>query len=471
MSSVTGRSPRSLLRRVVALGLTVLVGMAPAAPPPGGDREQPGNPVLALPGEPAGAPTVSRAAAAGVQAPPPPASGKQLALPPLHAPHEQLTELGAAQAWQLTTGAGVVVAVLDSGVDAEHPDLAGRVLPGIDYVDGSTDGREDPVGHGTTVASMVAGAGEPAVGMAPDARILPVRVLDEDNRYQRASTIAEGVIWAVDQGADVINLSLGGPRDSAALADALAYAMARDVVVVACTGNLSGDDYQEIWYPAREPGVIAVAGLTIEQGRAEAWPTSLTGPETVLAAPAVVTGAEAGGGHRQVQGTSFAAGLVAGVAALLRAHQPELTAAEVVHRLVTTAEDLGHPGRNYEYGYGAVNPVAALTAPVLPVTVNPLDTKARHATAGLGPAPTRPEHLAAAGGSAMPGTAPATPADAGSDSAAEDRAAGAIGPRPASPTRLSWAVLAVVAASAALLGIAAGLATRHRHSWRPPTRR
>jgi type VII secretion-associated serine protease mycosin len=305
-----------------------------------------------------------------------------------------LAPLAADQAWRHSTGAGVVVAVLDSGVDAEHPDLAGRVLPGRDYVDGSTDGRVDPVGHGTTVASLVAGGGDPATGLAPDARILPVRVLDEQNRYQSASTVAEGVVWAVDHGAQVINLSLGGSRESDSLGEALAYAMAHDVVLIACTGNATGDS-SGVWYPAREPGVVAVTGLTFSGGTPVGWPESLTGPETVLAAPAVMTGALAGGGHRQVQGTSFSSALVAATAALIRARWPELPAGEVVNRLVATADHLGAPGRNPIFGFGAVDPLGALTEPVPPARGNPLDTRARSRATGLGPAPDRAGPLAA----------------------------------------------------------------------------
>lgn len=317
--------------------------------------------------------------------------------------HDQLMPLGAEQAWRYATGAGVVVAVLDSGVDANHPDLAGRVLPGHDYVDGSTDGRVDPVGHGTTVASLIAGSGELTTGLAPAATILPVRVLDENNRYEHAATVAAGVIWAVDHGADVINLSLGGQRDSQALAEALAYAMANDVVVVACTGNLVNGGTTEVWYPAREPGVIAVAGLSVTDGEFSSWPSSLTGPQTVLAAPAVVTGAQAGGGYRNVQGTSFSSALVAGAAALVRSRWPELSAGDVVHRLVVTADDLSGAGRSHEYGYGAVDPVAALTESLPHIPVNPLDTKARHGSAGFGTAPDIPG-VAAPAELALPGT-------------------------------------------------------------------
>jgi type VII secretion-associated serine protease mycosin len=374
--------------------------------------------------------------------------------------HDQLSPLRAQEAWRYSTGAGVVVAVLDSGVDAEHPALAGRVLPGRDYVDGSTDGRTDPVGHGTTVASLIAGGGDPAIGLAPEATILPVRVLDEQNRYRRAGTVADGVVWAVNQGAQVINLSLGGARDSAALSGALAYAMANDVVVIACTGNLTGaaEEYREVWYPAREPGVVAVAGLTYPDGdEASHWPASLAGPETVLAAPAVMTGAEAGGGYRQVQGTSFASAVVSAAAALIRAQWPTLPAADVVNRLVATAQDLGEPGRDPAYGFGAVDPVAALTTQLPTVPTNPLDTKARQGAAGFGAAPDQPPPAAAA-----ETTEPAR--ETGRDvlippaggSADRPVAAGASG----TPGRPVWALLTV--ATGGLLAAAAVTAIRAR---------
>jgi len=373
-------------------------------------------------------------------------------------PHEQLVPLGAAEAWRRSTGAGVTVAVLDSGVDADHPDLAGRVLPGRDYVDGSTDGRVDVVGHGTTVASLIAGRGaEVAVGLAPEATILPVRVLDNQNRYQSATTVAEGVVWAVRQGAQVINLSLGGERESAALRDALEIAMANDVVVIACTGNASGEDETRVWYPAREPGVVAVAGVVWSEQQPAGWPASLTGPETVLSAPSVVTGAQAGGGYRAVQGTSFSSALVAATAALIRSRWPDLPAADVVNRLVVTAEDHGPPGRDPVFGFGVVDPVAALTEPVPNVPTNPLDTRPRSGTAGLGSAPDGPPPAAIATTSPMM-TVPAGGQPAG----------GAVdGPAPPDrsglPATLIWGVLAGLAAAGAVAAIAA---LWHRRSGR-----
>lgn len=301
----------------------------------------------------------------------------------------QLDTFKATAAWRVSTGKGVTVAVVDSGVDSSHADLAGQVLPGIDLVDGTGTGQTDPVGHGTTVAGLIAGRnddGRGVAGLAPKAKILPVRVLDEENRYDDALIVAKGVRWAVDNGAQVVNLSLGGTGDSPALAAALDYAFARDVVVVACTGNLGSSAGKRVWYPAREPGVVAVAGLERESDAL--WSGSITGPETVLSAPAAgITGARPGGFWR-VQGTSFAAPLVAAAAALVRSHWPRMTAGDVVNRLINTARDVGASGRDDRFGFGVVDPVAALNGEVSAVRANPLDDgEAAPAVSGFGSAP------------------------------------------------------------------------------------
>lgn len=324
----------------------------------------------------------------------------------------QLGELRATHAWRHSTGDGVTVAVVDSGVDGGHPDLAGQVLPGIDLVAQGGDGRTDPVGHGTTVAGLIAGRNDDdngVMGLAPHAKILPVRVLDAENRYDDALIVARGVRWAVDNGARVINLSLGGSGTSPALAAALDYAFARDVVVVACTGNYSADPAPangqsrpatEVWYPAREPGVLAVTGL--ERETESLWSGAITGSATVLSAPATGLVGARPGGTWKVQGTSFAAPLVSATAALVRAKWPEMSAATVVTRLITTASDLGAVGRDDRYGYGLVDPVAALTAGMSNVERNPLDTNAPHGVAGFGTAP----GVAAASSSAASGHQP-----------------------------------------------------------------
>ncbi|MGC5050382.1 type VII secretion-associated serine protease mycosin [Micromonospora sp. DT48] len=301
----------------------------------------------------------------------------------------QLDKLGARTAWRTSTGRGVVVAVIDSGVDGSHPDLVGRVLPGLDLVTPDEATEPDPVGHGTTVAGLIAGRNDDrrgVVGLAPDARILPVRVLDAENRYDDALIVAKGVRWAVDNGAKVINLSLGGNGDSAALAAAIDYAFARDVVVVACTGNLATSPEAKVWYPAREPGVIAVSGL--ERNSDNLWSGAITGRATVLTAPASgLVGARPPGGYWRVQGTSFAAPLVAATAALVRSRYPEMSAGDVVNRLLATAKDIGPTGRDERFGYGLVDPVAALTAEVPLVHRNPLDDNDPPGVVGFGPAP------------------------------------------------------------------------------------
>ena len=312
----------------------------------------------------------------------------------------QLGELRARNAWRYSTGAGVVVAVIDSGVDGSHEDLAGQVLPGKDLVKpGGGDGHTDPVGHGTTVAGLIAGRADDddgVVGLAPNAKILPIRVLDADNRYSDAMIVARAVRLAVDSGAKVINLSLGGAGTSPALAAALDYAFARDVVVVACTGNVLPQATTSVWFPAREPGVIAVAGL--EKETDVLWNGSITGGATVLTAPATdLVGAKTGGFWR-VRGTSFAAPLVSASAALVRSRWPAMPAGEVVNRLISTADDLGAPGRDTTFGFGRVDPLAALTTQLPEVARNPLDDDKSPGVAGFGRAPGRGTDSVTGGG-------------------------------------------------------------------------
>ncbi|MDI1465070.1 type VII secretion-associated serine protease mycosin [Catellatospora sp. KI3] len=301
----------------------------------------------------------------------------------------QLRALDAAGAWKLAKGEGVTVAVVDSGVSAHHPDLTGQVLAGLDLVGKGGDGSDDRVGHGTTVAALIAGRDDDnrgVVGLAPAAKILPVRVLDAQNRYDDARVVAEGVRWAVDHGARVINLSLGGGVASDALAEAIDYAFARDVVVVACVGNVSPDGPSDVWYPAREPGVLAVTAVS-PGVQHSLWQGSLTGEQAVLAAPGTDLVGARPGGYWRVQGTSFAAPLVSATAALVRSRFPHMSAADVVERLTATAQDLGAPGRDDQYGFGLVDPVAALTADVAPVESNRLDSVPPPGRAGFGAAP------------------------------------------------------------------------------------
>lgn len=260
-----------------------------------------------------------------------------------------LDRVGAPAAWAAGhTGEGVRVAVVDTGVDATHPDLAGRVTSVFSAFD--SPATTDPSGHGTHVAGIVAAAqgAPPTTGVAPDARVLAVRVMGADG-VGTHSNIAAGIIAAVDAGADVVNLSLGGPESTDVLASGVAYAVDRGVVVVAAAGN---ENTTAPSYPAAYPGVLAVAATTRSDARA---PFSNTGPHLDLSAPGFAITSTVPAGHRDVlSGTSQAAPFVAGTAAVVidsgvaRRHVPA--------RLVATAGPLGN--RN-EYGAGMVDASAA----------------------------------------------------------------------------------------------------------------
>ncbi|QGN46447.1 type VII secretion-associated serine protease mycosin [Micromonospora sp. WMMD558] len=397
-SGAARRAAGRALLGVAAVAVSVGLPSAPAAATAGPGLQRVAAQVTA-PGAYVD-PVVSGAAAGPLAAPPvgraPDAKGRT---DPVRDEQWQIDALRATTAWRTSTGSGVIVAVIDSGVDASHPDLAGQVLPGLDLVDPQGAGDPDPVGHGTTVAGLIAGRNDDSrgvVGLAPEARILPVRVLDAKNRYDDAMVVAKGVRWAVDNGARVINLSLGGSSDSAALAAALDYAFARDVVVVACTGNVATSTNSKVWYPAREPGVLAVSGL--DRDSENLWSGAITGRQTVLTAPATgLVGARSPGGYWRVQGTSFAAPLVAATAALVRARYPQMSAGDVVNRLLATARDIGPTGRDERFGYGLVDPVAALTADVPAIGRNPLDDQSSPGVVGFGPAPGTADAAASGG--------------------------------------------------------------------------
>jgi type VII secretion-associated serine protease mycosin len=274
-----------------------------------------------------------------------------------------LATIQAPAAWPTSTGAGVTVAVVDSGVDAEHPDLAGQVLPGTDLVTGTSGVSSDPNGHGTHVAGTIAaltGNGVGVAGFAPDAKILPVRVLAE-NGGGTMSAVATGITWAADHGAQVINMSLGGTAQVTAVTNAIAYARSKGVVVVAAAGN-SRSAGSPVSYPAADPGVIAVAATDSADNVA---PFSNQGTYVDVAAPGVNipnTIPVSRGGYSYMSGTSMAAPHIAAVAALLKAHRPELDSDQVEQAMETSAVDLGTAGKDADFGYGRVDATAALAA-------------------------------------------------------------------------------------------------------------
>ena len=278
-----------------------------------------------------------------------------------------LRRLAPEAAWRLTRGAGVTVAVIDSGVSATHPLLAGQVEPGRDLGLPNQSGRCDEAGHGTMVAGIIAGkdqTGVPYTGIAPAAKILPVRVLRDTKRSLDESLpgrIAQAITWAVDQDVDVINLSLE-TEPTKDLADAVAYARRHDVVLVAASGNQADQQQRnQPAYPAGYDSVLAVAGVDEQGGHVD---SSVSGDYVDIAAPGVniVGPAPRGDGYRAEPegGTSFATAYVSGVAALVRSYYPDMPAAEVVERLTQTA-DSPPEGRNADLGYGVVNPYRAVS--------------------------------------------------------------------------------------------------------------
>lgn len=262
----------------------------------------------------------------------------------------------APEAWALSLGAEVVVAVIDTGVDATHPDLLGQVLDGYDFVNEDADPADDH-GHGTRMSGIVAALhdnGEGVAGIAPQARLLPVKVLDADG-YGAYSDVARGIIYAVDRGAQVLNLSLAGATESTVLQDAVDYAAARDAVVVAAAGNAGSS---EPMYPAAAPGAVAVSASDAFDTRAG---FSSFGNWIDVAAPGVdIVTTSVDHGYASSGGTSPAAAFVSGTFALLRSAEPSLSGSAAEARVFGGAIDLGPVGRDASFGWGLVDAYGAL---------------------------------------------------------------------------------------------------------------
>lgn len=274
---------------------------------------------------------------------------------------------GADKIWKHSTGENVVVAVVGTGVDASEPDLKGQVLEGKDLTDEGGGAHKDLVGRGTAVAGIIAshghGAGGDAgpKGLAPDAKILPVRVINE--RGDLGVSIDEGVRYAVDQGADVINLSVAFSTKDLRAQRAIEYAMRKDVIVVASAG--SRGTRQEN-YPAAYPGVVSVGAVDETGG---VWKDSSWGSNIALMGPGeqvVVIDDDFDAGYALSDGTAYATAFVSASAALVRSAHPDLTGGQVINRLTKTAKipagetsepELPDP----QYGYGIVRPYRAVT--------------------------------------------------------------------------------------------------------------
>ncbi|MEU9196050.1 type VII secretion-associated serine protease mycosin [Streptomyces hundungensis] len=289
----------------------------------------------------------------------------------------ELAAMHTEQAWRTTKGAGVTVAVLDTGVDGSHPDLAGQVLPGNDLIGfGAGQGGRDWARHGTAMAGIVAGHGHGTgnragvLGIAPEAKILPVRVILESTdparkqaRETKGGALAAGIRWAADNGADVINLSLGDDSASAHPEPgedaAIQYALLKGAVVVASAGN-GGDQGDHISYPAAYPGVIAVAA--VDKNGTHASFSTRRWYATVSAPGVDVVIADPDRKYYEGWGTSAASAFVSGAVALVRAAHPGLTPAQIKQLLEDTARNAPEGGRDDARGYGMIDPAAALAA-------------------------------------------------------------------------------------------------------------
>jgi type VII secretion-associated serine protease mycosin len=312
-----------------------------------------------------------------------------------------LSSYGVQKAWTTTRGAGVTIAVIDTGVDGSHPDLTGAVIGGTDVSGVGSPNGQTPIGddskHGTMVASLLAGrghgTGDGIIGVAPEAKILSVSVGFGVGTISSDDQIAQAVRWSVDNGADIINMSL--TRNTldwpTSWDDAFLYAMEKGVIVVAAAGN-RGSGTTEVGAPATMPGVVVVAG--VDQSGVASFDASSQGITLSVSAPSEgLVGAAPGGGYYSWSGTSGATPLVSGVLALIKASHPGLTAGNIINRLTATARSQGNP---IVYGSGLFDASAAVSATVASVGTNPADDLKnwirlnRRAVATTQPTPTSP---------------------------------------------------------------------------------
>ena len=276
-----------------------------------------------------------------------PGWGNQYGLLAIHAP----------QGWDFTTGSTTeIIAIVDTGVDLGHVDLATKIIPGYDFVNNDSLPQDDN-GHGTHVAGIAGALSNNGIGIAGvswGALIMPVKVLDASGSGSYAN-VAAGIIWAADNGAKVINLSLGGADPSTVLEEAVNYAYGKGVTVVASAGN-SGSN--SILYPARYPHVIAVGATDSSNNRAS---FSNTGSELDVVAPGVgIYSTLMGNNYGTLSGTSMAAPFVSGLAAILMGFPANNSPDVILSEIETTALDLGLPGRDDLYGYGLIQMDAAI---------------------------------------------------------------------------------------------------------------
>lgn len=270
-----------------------------------------------------------------------------------------LSKVSAPSGWDISTGdPGIIIAVIDSGVDPSHPDLAAKLLPGYNYLSKNTD-THDVLGHGTAVAGTAAAISDNQTGVAGVAwrsPILPLVVLNSNN-YAAYSDIASAILFAADNGAKVINISIGGSSSSSTLQSAVNYAWNKGAVIVASAMN---DSSSTPMYPAALDNVIAASATDKSDNFAS---FSNYGKWIDLSAPGVsILTTSNGGGYGYWSGTSFSSPIIAGLAALVFSAKPTLTNAQAVDLMRQNSDDLGTAGYDYYFGYGRVNVYETLLA-------------------------------------------------------------------------------------------------------------
>ncbi|MDT8363055.1 MAG: S8 family serine peptidase [Nitrosomonas sp.] len=282
-----------------------------------------------------------------------PAFGKSWALPKIAAP----------AAWDIATGDGITIAILDTGVDDSHPDLAANMVPGWNMHDNNAD-SSDIHGHGTKVAGTAASAannGQGSAGVAWNARIMPIRIARPDGMAY-LSTMAQAIRWAADNGAQVANLSYGG-ADSLTVQSAANYMRSKGGIVVMSAGN-SGT----LLDSPPSDALIVVSATGSNDVRAS-WSTY--GPLVDVAAPGVsIYTTTRGGGYGNVSGTSFSSPITAATVALMLSANPDLTPTDVDGLLKSTAIDLGEPGVDQYYGHGRIDAARAVEAAHVRISVD-----------------------------------------------------------------------------------------------------